>query len=106
MSPVNHETPSKGACENPGGDRVQNNRTVIAFLNGQIAAHQLPALAHDLWRDGFFCGQQRAQARIDRANREADYWYYVANNPAEVRAEHLRTLKHFDVVQARKAVRA
>lgn len=57
-----------------------------------------------IWSDGFHAGQNRAQVRIDRAERDADWWYYVANNPAEVRAEHERRLKHFDVMQARKAV--
>jgi hypothetical protein len=79
---------------------------ITAFLAGKCHAHELPWELWLLWSDGFHAGQNRAQVRVDRANREADHWYYVANNPAAVRAEHERTLKAFDVAQARKAVAA
>ena len=91
-----------GSRNSAGGRTVPYQDTVSRFLAGEIDSVALPPLLGALWRDGFFVGQQRAQVRVDRANREADYWYYVANNPAELRAEHERTLKHFDVVQARK----
>jgi hypothetical protein len=78
------------------------NATVHSFLAGEMQAHQLPWPLWLLWSDGFRAACNRVQVKVDRANREADYWYYVANNPADVRAEHERTLKAFDVAQARK----
>lgn len=71
------------------------------FLNGEIHAHELPWDLWRVWADGFHAGCERVKARAERANREADYWYYVANNPEKVHAEHARTLKAFDVAQAR-----
>jgi hypothetical protein len=97
------ESAREGASVNSGEGRVQYiHSRISAMLVGEISAHELPAPLHDLWRDGFTCGQLAAANRIDRAERAADHWYYVANNPAEVRAEHERTLKAFDVAQARK----
>jgi hypothetical protein len=98
---VTHESRPEAAPVNSGGVQHIHSR-IVAFLSGEISAHQLPAPLHDLWRDGYHVGQARAQIRVDRAERAADWWYYVAQNPAEVRAEHERTLKAFDVAQARK----
>ncbi len=104
---MNDESRPVGGSRNSAGGRiVQDQDTVTRFLAGEIEAVELPPLLNALWRDGWHCAQMRAQLRIDRANRDADYWYYVANNPEHVRAEHERTLKAFDVTQARKAVTA
>jgi hypothetical protein len=73
------------------------------MLAGEIQPHELPAPLHDLWRDGFTCGQLAAGVRIDRLNREADDLWFRLHNPAEARAERDRMLKAFDVVQARRA---
>ena len=71
-------------------------------LDGTLEPHELPAPLHDLWRDGFTQGAQTMQARVQRAEREADRWYYIANNPAEVRAQHAAALRTFDVALNRK----
>jgi hypothetical protein len=101
---LNDESAPKGASANTAvaAEVLTDDPTVAGFLAGNCHAHELPWDLWLLWSDGFHAGQNRAQARVDRANREADWWYYVAQNPAEVRAEHERTLKAFDVAQARK----
>jgi hypothetical protein len=76
------------------------------MLAGEIQPHELPAPLHDVWRDGYRAGQNRAQVRIDRADRAADIYYDLAFNGDEARKRHAQLLKHFDVVQARKAVNA
>lgn len=77
--------------------------TVHAFLAGETQAHELPWDLWLLWADGFHAGAARVTAtKLAQAERDADWWYYVANNPAEVRAEHERRSRHFDVMQARK----
>ncbi len=75
---------------------------VLAVLDGRAAPHDLPALLHDLWRDGFHAGRAAAHRRIDAATREADYWYFVANNPREARAERERMLREFQVATNRR----
>ena len=101
---MNDESARKGASENTAvaADVLTEDSTVAAFLAGKLYAHELPWPLRLLWSDGFRLGQLKAQVRIDRAERDADWWYYVAHNPSEVRAEHERRLKAFDVMQARK----
>lgn len=60
--------------------------TVLEVLNGERAPHELPPAAHDLWRDGFHAGAAAVRARLARAEADADYWYFEANNPDEARA--------------------
>ncbi|WP_301114293.1 hypothetical protein [Microbacterium sp.] len=98
--------PVGGSRNSAGGRMVQVQDTVTRFLSGDLQPHELPWDLWRVWADGFHAGCARVTPRVERANREADHWYYVANNPAEVRAEHERTLKAFDVMQARKAVSA
>ncbi|WP_127475054.1 hypothetical protein [Microbacterium sulfonylureivorans] len=105
----NNETPAGGpGLENIAGERVPLQATglltaCVALLNGDLQPHQLPWPWPLVWNDGFRQGQVRMQSTVDRLEREADHWYFVANNPAEVVAERDRWLKHFSVVQARKA---
>lgn len=97
------ESAREGAPVNSSGGRVQYSHSPIsAVLAGKIQPHELPTPLHDLWRDGFTCGQLAAGNRIGRLNREADDLWFQLYNSAEARAERDRMLKHFDVVQARK----
>jgi hypothetical protein len=83
---------------------LTDDPTVAAFLAGKLHAHELPWQLWLLWSDGFHAGQNRAQVRIDRAERAADIYYDLAFNGDEARKRHAEMLKHFDVVHARKAV--
>ena len=71
-------------------------------LDGAIEPHELPGPLHDLWRDGWTQGAQSMQPRVTAAQREADRWYYIANNPTEARAQHAAALRTFDVALNRK----
>lgn len=73
-----------------------------SVTDGRAEAHELPAPLHDLWRDGFRCGNQAAQVRVDRAERAADIYYDLAFNGDEARKRHAEMLKHFDVMESRK----
>ena len=84
------------------GGPYSDSTAITRFLAGEIHAHQLPQPLRDLWADGFHAGCQQMQSRADRAEREADRWYYIANNPAEVRAQHARALAEFNAAQHRK----
>lgn len=98
---MNVETPAgRGLEESAVAAGSDYKSTAEAFLSGRIDAHKMPLELYAIWSDGFRAGC--TQRKVDRANADADYWYYVANNPAEARAEHARALKHFDVVQARQ----
>ncbi|GAA1959911.1 hypothetical protein [Microbacterium aquimaris] len=79
------------------------NDIVRRFLAGEIESHQLPGALWHLWADGYRAGCTEMQTRVDRAEREADSWYYIANNPAEVRAQHARALAEFNAAQHRKS---
>lgn len=104
---MNTKPPQGGGSENLGTGSSDIDYRISAFLGGEIQPHELPWEWWLIWSDGFRAGCDRMQPKLDRANRDADWWYYVANNPSEVRAEHERRLKHFDVMQARrKAVTA
>jgi hypothetical protein len=103
---VNAETPAVRGLENSAGGRVQYQDIVTRFLAGELQPHELPWPLPLLWNDAFHVGQARAQARIDRAERAADVYYDMWVNGDEARKRHTELLKHFDVVQARKAVSA
>jgi hypothetical protein len=103
---LNEESRPKTASENSAGGRVHLNSTVARFLAGEIQPHELPWPLPLVWNDGFRAGQARAQVRIDRADRAADLYYDLAFNGDEARKRHAELLKHFDVMQARKAVTA
>lgn len=77
--------------------------TIDDVLSGDRHPHELPWPLWCLWSDGFHAGQNRMQPRLTRAERDADHWYYVANNPAQARAEHARTLQLAEIGRARKA---
>lgn len=98
------ETPAGPGLENSdvaSGSVIQDiaNR----MLAGELHPHEMPWPLWLVWSDGFRAGQNRAQVRIDRAEDAADYWYYRAMHPEEVRAEHERMLREWDAVQARRA---
>lgn len=76
--------------------------TLADVLDGTRQPHELPAALHDLWRDGFRCGQDAASARVARAERAADIYYDLAFNGDAARQRHVEMLKQFDVVQHRK----
>jgi hypothetical protein len=76
--------------------------SVDAFLNGEIHAHELPWLAWRIWSDGFRAGCERMQAKVDRVNRDADIYYDLAFNGDEARKRHEATVRHYEMVQARK----
>lgn len=78
---------------------------MLDVLLGHREPHELPNDLHDLWRDGFRAGQEHADARVTRANADADAWYYRANNGPEIRAEHDRMLREFSAVLNRRATR-
>lgn len=112
---MNVETPAQGrGLENSAGGRVPSQDTTnprhqreakpLDVIERRRPAHELRADLWDLWREGFRAGQEAAQRRIDRAEHDADHWYYVANNTAEVRAQHEATLRQFDVARARAAL--
>lgn len=82
------------------------NSIVERLLAGDLQPHEMPWPMWLVWSDGFNAGQARAQVRIDRANREADVLYDLAFNGDAARKRHVELLKHFDVMQARKAVSA
>jgi hypothetical protein len=103
---VNAETPAVRGLENSAGGRVQYQDIVTRCLAGELQPHELPWPLPLLWNDGFHAGHARAQARIDRAERAADIYYDLAFNGDEARKRHAEHLKHFDVMQARKAVHA
>jgi hypothetical protein len=104
---VNDESAREGAPVNSSGGRVQyNNHPISTLLAGKIQPHELPWELWLLWADGFHAGQNRAQVRTDRAERAADVYYDLWVNGDEARKRHAELLKHFDVVQARKAVSA
>lgn len=92
----------------PSPIRTEDSRgsdtLVLAVLAGRAQPHELPGLLHALWRDGFHAGQAAARRKIDAANRDADYWYFVANNPREASAERDRMLREFQVTANRRAV--
>lgn len=99
---MNVETPAVPGLENA----VEAYFDSIAeqFISGELQPHELPWDLWLVWSYGFRSGCDRMQERVDRAEREADYWYYVANNSAEERARHEAQLKAFDVVAARRAM--
>lgn len=82
------------------------DRLCASVLDGTAQPHDLPPLLHDLWRDGFHMGRASAQARIDRLEREADSLYFELHNPAEVRAERDKWLRHFEVMEYRSKWKA
>jgi hypothetical protein len=105
---LNDESAREGASENTAvaAEVLTHESSVAAFLAGEMQAHELPWPLWLLWSDGFRSGCNRMQIKLDRANRDADVWYDLANNGDEARKRHAEMLKHFDVVQARKAVSA
>ena len=75
--------------------------TIADVLGGRRAPHELPPPFHDLWRDGFHAGAARVQGRVAREAAAADYWYFVANNPDDVRRESQARLAAFNMAMAR-----
>lgn len=51
---------------------------VSALLNGEIEPHHLPYWAWALYSFGFRDGCSKAQIRVERAEREADYWWVAS----------------------------
>lgn len=54
------------------------------------------------WSRGFNAAWDYLAPMLDRAERAADHWHFVANNPAEAQAARETNLKAFDIVLARK----
>jgi hypothetical protein len=58
-----------------------------------------------VFKQGFYlgreCGRADAQALVDVAQMEADYWYYVANNPGAVEAERRQHVSYLELAEAR-----
>jgi len=100
---VKSETPAGPGLENSDVASGSDIQTIAnRMLAGEIHPHEMPWPLWLVWSDGFRAGQSRAQVRIDRAEQAADWWYYVANNPAEARYEHERMLREWDAVQSRR----
>lgn len=96
------ESRPEAANDELAGGPVHLQDTVDHLLNGEIQPHELEWDLWRVWADGFHAGVAKKLPELDRANGDADWWYYVANNPEEVRAEHARMLKHASVVAHRR----
>ncbi len=100
-----NETPrGGGALDESAGRRVPSQNTVDRFLNGEIPAHDLPWPLPLIYSQGFRDGCARRQPAIERAEADADRFYYELYNGDEAKARHRELLKSHDVMQARRSM--
>lgn len=86
----------------PAQSAASRPATIDDVLARRRPPHELDDDLHDLWRDGFHEGAAAMQPRIDRAESDADRYYYLAFNADEERRRHRETLRAFDIMQARR----